>query len=285
MSDITQAALTNAGATVADLSDGQTRGAGAPAAPVIENKAPTPELTDEQKAAKQIEDDAAAAEAATKEKEATKEVEPVVTDYVDMQDDNLNAVVDILKDVGLSPAESEAFFGQAVETQDPSKIDWNGLKDKVGATKAVAIKALVERYHTSNTQETQANTKLVSEVHEMFGGEAGFGTVAKWAQAKEKRDPKFAETLNDIREDIANGSPRAVKAAAKELLALYNGAPNTKGLGNTNVVKGEGKVAPTTAPLSRAEYAKLNAEAQAKGDHAAIGILRARRMAGISKGI
>lgn len=278
-------ALAAVGAGKEHLSDGQTSGAGAPKAPVIPNN---PNGSGDGVVPK--EDEAAKAAAAAKAKEAEeaaadedegKEDEPVVQ-YEDWDDPSAQAAVDLLKEAGVSPMEARGIFEKAIESGDLRDINVKELEAKVGKTKALLIMNGVRDYHQRTTEQ---HTKTVNEVKQVFGGDQGWATVREWAQAREKVDPSFKKELDGIREDLDKGG-RAAKAAAKDLLALYNGSPNTKGLGNGKQVKGEGKAQPAAGPLSRADYVAELKKAHASGaSQSVISQLDARRRAGRAAGI
>lgn len=277
------------GAGAEHIDDGQTT-KGAPVAPVIENGPHGDGV-------KPVEDDAAAkaaAEAKAKEEEAKAtsddekaeegaEEEVVLVEYSDFEDPSAQAAVELLKESGVSPAEAQDIFAKAIESGDTRDIDVKALEAKVGKTKALLIMNGVQDYHNRATTQ---NNETVSMVHDLFGGEQNWGTVREWAQIREKNDAAFKKELDSIRADI-NAGGRAAKAAAKDLLALYNGNPNTKGLGTNTakLVKGDGS-ASSAAPLSRADYITELKKAHSSGAHAStIAALDHRRLAGKNAGI
>lgn len=274
-----EAAGANQGAGAEHLSDGQSNGAGAPAAPKVINNANGSGdgvVPKDDAAAKATEADAG--------KEGDEEDdEPVVTEWAEWEDPSAAAAVDLLKEAGVTPTEADKIFAKAVESGDLRDIDVKELEAKVGKTKALLIMNGVKDYHQRVYVE---NARHVKEVQDIFGGEAGWTTVKEWAQAREKSDPAFKKTLDGIRDDLNSGNDRAIKAAAKDLLRAYNGAPNTKGLGNKNVVKGDGRPAAAGAPLSRADYLTELKKAHGSGaSQAVIAQLDARRMAGKKAGL
>ncbi|QOE32156.1 scaffolding protein [Rhizobium phage Paso] len=287
-----EAAGANQGAGAEHLSDGQSNGAGAPVAPKVINNANGSGdgvVPKDDAAAKAAADEAAKAAAAkATEADAGKEGdeeddEPVVTEWAEWEDPSAAAAVDLLKEAGVTPTEADKIFAKAVESGDLRDIDVKELEAKVGKTKALLIMNGVKDYHQRVYVE---NAKHVSEVQAVFGGEQGWNTVKEWAQTREKSDPAFKKELDAIREDFNSGNARAIKGAANDLLALYNGSPNTKGLGNKKLVKGDGRPAAAGAPLSRADYLTELKAAHASGaSGAVIAQLDARRMAGKKAGL
>jgi hypothetical protein len=280
------------GASLENLSDGQTSGKGAPPKPVVPN-GPIPKndngsgdgvvpKEDEaaKAAAKKVEEEAAA-----KKAEEDKEDElPAVTEYATWEDPSAQAAVELLKEAGVTPAEAAGIFDKAVEANDPRLIDVKKLEAKVGKAKALLIMNGVQEYHRRTTTEHEATVQTVKKV---FGGDQGWDTVKTWAQTREKTDPAFKKELDGIREDLNKGG-RAATAAAKDLLTLYNGSPDTKGLGTAakTLVKGDGTPQPVGGPLTRAAY---NVELKkAYGENASKSVidqLNARRQAGMAAGI
>lgn len=288
-----EAAGANQGAGAEHLSDGQSNGAGAPVAPKVINNANGSGdgvVPKDDAAAKAAEEEAAKAAAAkaTEEEGAAKEGDeeddkPVVTEWADWEDPSANAAIDLLKEAGVSPAEADSIFAKAVETGDLRDINVKELEAKVGKTKALLIMNGVKDYHQRTYVE---NAKHVKSVHEVFGGVDGWNTVREWAQTREKSDPAFKKELDAIRDDLNSGNTRAINAAAKDLLKLYNGNPGTKGLGNKNIQKGDGRPAPAGAPLSRADYLVELKKAHGSGaSPTVIAQLDARRMAGKKAGL
>lgn len=283
------AAGASQGAGEGNLSEGQTNGEGAPKAPEVNNGAGGDGIVPVEDAkAKEAEEKAKAAQAeedadAADEDDTDEEDEPKVTDYVEFEDPSAQAAVDILKEAGVSPAEAEPIFAEAVKNNDPRLIDVAALEAKVGKTKALLIMNGVQDYHR---RATETNNEVVNMVHETFGGEASWNVVKTWAQTREKTDKKFAKELDDIRDDLNKGG-RAARAAAKDLLKMYNGSPDTKGLGDTKKLHKGGSGKPAAAePLTRAEYLTALKKAHAEGaSQAIIGDLDRRRMAGKAKGI
>ncbi|QIG67214.1 putative scaffolding protein [Rhizobium phage RHEph15] len=279
------------GAGLEHLSDGQTSGAGAPKKPVVPN-GPIPNANGSGDGVVPKEDEAAKAAAKAKEDEAAAkkaeedqdEDEPVVTEYATWEDPSAQAAVELLKEAGVTPAEAAGIFDEAVKNNDPRLIDVKKLEAKVGKAKALLIMNGVQDYHRRTTVEHE---KTVQEVKQVFGGDQGWETVKTWAQAREKVDPAFKKELDDIRADLNKGG-RTARAAAKDLLAVYNGDSNTKGLGavTQKLVKGDGTPAPVGGPLSRADYNTELKKAYANGaTKAVIDQLNARRQAGMKAGI
>lgn len=265
-------ALSNVGATEEHLDQGQST-SGAPKAPDVPN-APPPSKEEPAKAKEPSKKDEPPVE-------KPKEDEPVVAQWHEWEDPSAQAAVELLKEQGVSPAEADAIFAKAIDSGDLRDIDVKALEAKVGKTKALLIMNGVRDYHTRHYVQVE---QTVAEIKGMFGGDAGWESVKTWAQAKEKKDPSFKKELDSIRVDLDKGG-RAAKAAAKDLLNLYNAAPNTKGLANGNLVKGDGGTPSDVSPLTRAEYVELISKAHAQGNMALVSQLNARRQAGMKKGI
>lgn len=277
------------GAEEKHLSQGQGT-EGAPKSPEINNSngsgdgvvpkddAETKKPEDDPKAK---EADKTADDAEEDKDEEDDEVELV--EYHEWEDPSAQAAVELLKEAGVTPAEAQPIFEKAIESGNLTDIDVKALEAKVGKTKALLIMNGVKDFHA---RQTTQNTETVDMVFGVFGGEQNWDTVKQWAQTREKTDKGFKKELDSIRTDLDKGG-RAAKAAAKDLLKLYNGNPGTKGLGATskNLTKGDGK-AVDASPLSRADYLTELKKAHASGaPQATIAALDARRMAGKGAGI
>lgn len=277
------------GAEDKDLSQGQGT-EGAPKAPEINNSNGSGDgvVPKDDATAKKPEDDPKAKEADktaddTDEDEDEEDEKVELVEYHEWDDPSAQAAVDLLKEAGVTPAEAQPIFEKAIESGDLNDIDVKALEAKVGKTKALLIMNGVKDYHS---RQTTQNTETVDMVYGVFGGEQNWNTVKQWAQTREKSDKGFKKELDSIRSDLDKGG-RAAKAAAKDLLKLYNGNPSTKGLGanSKNLTKGDGK-AVDAAPLSRADYLTALKKAHAEGaSQATIAALDARRIAGKNAGI
>lgn len=287
------AAGASQGAEAEHLSQGQSNGAGSPKAPDINNGAGGDGIVPKEDAVKKHSeeeakpnDDADVKDAKDDkaEEDAKEDDKPVLTEWSTFDDPSANAAVDLLKESGVSPAEADKIFAKAIESGDLRDINVQELEAKIGKAKAQLVMNGVTDYHRRTTEQNDTTVKMVQD---MFGGEQGWDTVRTWAQAKEKQDKTFKKELDGIREDLNRGG-RAAKAAAKDLLGLYNGAPNTKGLGNSadTLTKGDGGSAKVAEPMTRAAYVEALKKAHAEGASGdAIASLDRRRMAGKKQGI
>lgn len=284
------AAGASQGAGNEHLSDGQSDGAGAPKAPEVPNNGAGGDGVvpkDEATKAKP-EDDPKAKEAEAADDEAGDEDEDddkvELTEWSEFDDPSANAAIDLLKEAGVSPAEADGIFSKAIQSGDLRDIDVKALEAKVGKNKTLLIMNGVKDYHQRTTEQNDATVQMV---HDIVGGEAAWNQVRDWAQAKERNDKAFKKELDGIREDLNKGG-RAAKAAAKDLVKLYNGSPNTKGLGNAQqkLTKGDGKSAKAGEPMTRAAYVEALKKAHSEGaSPQTIAALDRRRLAGKQAGI
>lgn len=267
-----------------DLSDGHSsKGPNAPAEP--SNAPPAKVETPEEKevAAKAEADAAAKAATETAEKEAADkaaadakaaEIEESKKAYPTYNDDTADAVVDMLKESNVTPAEADEIFRDAVEKGTLEGIDWSKLEEKMGKAKANLVKTGVTDYYNRVNSGVKAVVEAVTSV---VGSKENFATVAKWAQAKEAAEPAFAKELDSYRKMLDSNNPTTAKLAADALLKAYNADPKNSSL---DVRRVDGDRAPSDngfVPLSRAEYIKGIHEANAKGDQAAVKLLNDRR--------
>ena len=226
----------------------------------------------------------AAKEAADKaEADKAKDNEPAITKWAKFNDPTADAVVDILKDGGVSPAEGHKLFGKYLETGDVKDIDRAALEAKIGKAATHLAITGIEAYSTSQKAKHDATSKAV---HDLVGGKENWEVVAAWAKVRAEKDAGFAKELEVIRDDISRGG-RAAKSAAADLLAIYNGNPNTHGLGNKNIVKGDKTPAETSTPISREQYVTELSKLQKDGKLTpqAEAALNARRTAGKKAGL
>jgi hypothetical protein len=280
-------ALATVGASVKDTNAGEGI-EGVPKLPVdLGNEKPKvveglderhAEETPEQKAKKEAD---AATEKAAAEAKDKADKEAIAKQYGSMDHEGAQAAIDVLKEAGVPAAESDKFFEKAFKTGKLEDIDWAALETRVGKTKAYLIKAGVTQYHADETAKT---AETVKATHELYGGKENWERTLAWAKAKEKTDPEFIKTTDEIRDMLAAGGTKAL-AGGRELLRLYNADANTTSL-NTTLVVGDtiGKVIGT--PLSRTEYLKEVKAAHERGaspqEHNALG---QRRHAGIVAGL
>ena len=297
----TDKALAAQGATAEHLDAGATGTEGAPKAPPAPSNEPPPpapkkdkpegmdeehgteppkkEQTAEEKAAAEK----AAKEEADKKAAAEKEAAGPLKDYVDFSDSPAAAAaVNLLKEAGIGPNEANGYFEKALKSGDLNDVDVKGLEAKLGKDKATLVMAGVTAHYTA--LQTKA-TETVKAVHDVFGGEKNWTTVRDWAHAAEKADPKVKTQINAIRGMIDEGGFRA-EAGARELLRLYNAAPNVKGLGTSKLAVGDSTGTVVGTHLTRADYlTELKAAHDRGASRAEIQALDARRRAGKAAGI
>jgi hypothetical protein len=296
----TEKALASQGATAENLDAGATGTDGAPKAPPAPSNEPPPapkkdkpegideehgteppkkEQTAEEKAAAEK----AAKEEADKKAAAEKEAAGPLKDYVDFSDSPAAAAaVDLLKEAGIGPNEANAYFEKALKSGDLNDVDVKGLEAKLGKAKATLVMAGVTAHYTALATKAQ---ETVTAVHEVFGGEKNWSTVRDWAHAAEKADPKVKSQINAIRGMIDEGGFRA-EAGARELLRMYNSAPNQKGLGTSKLAVGNSTGTVIGTHLTRSDYlTELKAAHERGAPRAEIQALDARRRAGKAAGI
>lgn len=296
----TEKALANVGAEEKNLNAGQTT-EGAPKAPPSGESTGPVKTAEELAAEKAIADKAeadriAAAEAnadgeehgavkTDEEKAAEAEAAAAWQDqYMTFDDPSANAVVELLKEGGVSVVEANAFFADAIKYSDVTKIDWAGVEKKIGPTKTLLAKNGVESYWNGALAEQRA---IVTETYEQLGGEANWNALKTWAQAAEKSDTtgKFKAKVDGFRKMIdLGGEPR--RLAVEQLKAAYDADPNTKGFGTAKLTAGDTPPAASGSPLSRKDY--VAALHKANSDRAPDHVIRAlhdRRRAGKAAGI
>lgn len=201
--------------------------------------------------------------------------------YAEHDHPALKQTVEFMKTAGVSVEDSNAIFGDAIEARDVSKVDKAKLVEKVGASQAEVIMVLVNA-------AAEGYAKQFKEVEDalfpLAGGADGFKAMKEWAVAKEAADPEFAKTLNEIRNDLDNGSLRTKKAAIAELYTLFKDDPTVTI--PANLQEGTGTGATSVEPLSRREYVDLVEKAERNKTIDKVGPqLWQRRQAGIKKGI
>lgn len=267
-----------------DLSDGHSN-KGPDAPPEPSNKPPVKEATEEEKAAAakaeadaaaKTASDAAAKEAADKAEADAKaaEIEESKKAYPTYGDETADAVIDLLKESNVTPAEADDIFREAVEKGTLEGIDWSKLEEKMGKAKASLVKTGVTDYYNRVNEGVKAVTEAVFSV---VGSKENFDVVSKWARAKETAEPEFADELNSYRKMLDSNNPVTAKLAADALLKAFNADPKNSSL---DVRRVDGDKAPSDngfVPLSRADYIRELHVAQSKNDHAAVKALNDRR--------
>ena len=214
-------------------------------------------------------------------KEEPKDTGPV-KEFVKIGDPAYDAVIDVLKDSGVSAQEANDMFAKAANSGELKDIDWNAIEAKIGSAKTFLVKSGVEAFY--NNKQTAIN-ETVRQTHEIFGGEQNWNKVKAWAQAKEAGDGSFKKKVDSIRALLNEGGQRA-EIGARELLRLYNTDGGTKGLNATKLVQGTATGNVIGTPLTRADY--INELKQAHDRNAKpheIKAINERRYAGIKAGI
>lgn len=253
---------------------------GNPLPPIDNGPAPKDLKADDAAVGQQVQQEQATAGAETPREGPP---EPPVGEWATFEEPAAQAAVELLKQSGVTIPQADAIFAKALESGDIADVDTKLLTELIGPHQATLVLEGVKAYHQAETARVMAEVKII---HDIYGGEKGWETVRDWARIREQRDPAFKSELDGIRADIARGG-RAARAAAQDLLQLYNGNPQTKGLGNEKLVRGQAAAKESLAPLSRADYLTELKKLHANGDPKPelLQQLDARRLAGKKHGI
>lgn len=281
-------ALAVQGATADNLDEGASGNKGAPNAPPAPSNEPPPkpakkegldEETDIKPVEKTAEEKAADAKAVADKAEADKEAAGPLKSYAVITDSPAaSAAIDLLKEAGVGPNAANEIFKKALDSGDLKDIDVATLEAKIGKAKTTLVMAGVQAHFDQATAKAAATVKTV---HDIYGSEANWNVVRDWAQAAEKADPKVKAQINDIRSLLDEGGSRA-EAGARELLRMYNAAPQTKGLGTDKLAVSDSTGTVVGTALSRADYVAELKKAHDRGAKPAeIAALDARRKAGM----
>lgn len=209
--------------------------------------------------------------------------------YIQTGNEHADAAIDLMKAAGIKPIEANEIFKDAVKDGDLSKVRWDLLEARLGAAQAKLVKAGVEAYYEG---EYKTQTATRDKAFEIVGGEANWGKLKAWVNAKEKNDPAFKAKVDNARKAIELGGD-AAEEAVNRLKKLYEADPKNSGLGTKKVADNKGNKAPSPQgdikPLSRSEYfqekQKLNKQYRGAIPDALVSQLRARRQAGMDAGI
>ncbi|MGX9389626.1 hypothetical protein ACWX0O_01750 [Nitrobacteraceae bacterium UC4449_H16] len=286
-------ALAAQGATPADLDAGASGTDGAPKAPAAPSNEPpkpvkegldeesgVPVVVDPAKAAADKEAaDKVAADKAAADKEAAG---PLKTYSTFEESPAANAAIGLLKEAGIGPNEANGYFAKAIASGDLKDVDVAGLEAKLGKDKTTLVMAGVTAHYEGLTKKAEAT---VAQTHEIFGGADNWNTVREWAHVAEKADAKIKSKIDGIRSLLDEGGVRA-EAGARELLRMYNAAPDNKGLGTSKLAVGDSTGTVVGTVLTRAQYnIELKAAHERGAKRAEIQALDARRRAGMKAGI
>jgi len=229
---------------------------------VAENKAKldTSPTAEEQKVAaeKLAQEEAAQAEADAKDKETSPlDVEKWGTTGHEGGD----AVLGLLQNAGLEPAEAKELLFDAMQAGDLKKVDMAKLIEKVGADKAKLVMIGAESFLKDKTTR---NAGIVADIQKVAGGEENWKKVAEWAKTDSGiSDDQLAEYIGMI----DNGGAQA-RFAASELVAAYNGNDKNTTLeapGVPPVIEGDSSNTPGGRSLTRNEYAAEVSALHAQG--------------------
>jgi len=216
------------------------------------------------------------------EDEQEEEVEETESGYHSYEDPALKQAVSILEEAEIPVEEANAIFQEAVDSNDLSKINKNALIEKLGQEKADLVMVLAEAYYTKTFNAMKA---VKDKAFEITGTEEQFNAMTEWAAEKAKTDKDFAKDLQEFRDMIDSGKPRAIKAAVRELYDLYVEDPDT-------TIEADLEVGDKAAslkgvePMSRQDYVTEIEKAHRDGTYDKVSAnLWKRRQAGIKKGI
>lgn len=201
-------------------------------------------------AKKKAEDEATAKAAADKAAAEAK-------DYTVSGDANIDSIIGVLKDFKVERAESEAIFGDALKTQDITKIDVARLEKAVGASTAKMIMGSLER---NANDATKLAADHATSIYDMAGGKDKWEAAAKFVTETDHFPAAEAEEINAM---LAKGG-RAAKSAVADIVAAYKGSTQYKEV--ATLLDVDAGTSTDTTPLSRVDYFDaVNAERNRKG--------------------
>lgn len=212
-------------------------------------------------------------------------------EWIETDSKELNAVLGTLKAEGVTAADADKFFGEALSTGDVSRIDREALVEAVGEAKAELIMGGVHRYVAAEGEALLERTKTVQDA---VGGADNWGEMVKWARGKAKGDADFAGKVNDLNEMMNGSSEFQAAMAAEKFAAMYNADPKNSTLGaKAEVITPHGKpaveAAVTVEPMTAREYADAVEDAsrnlRGADQHAKLAELSKAREAGRRKGL
>ena len=203
-----------AGAVRADTAEDTAAKEAAAAAKVIADaQAVEDAKTPEEKAAE------VAAATALKATEAAEAKADTSVEWVQTDNKQFNAAIAMMKASGMTAAEGDLIFRDAIATGDLSKVDRALLLDKVGENSADLITAGFTNYLETTGQADLQRTK---SIHDAVGGSKNWSDMVKWARGKAKGDEAFSKQVTEITGMMNGDSELSAKLAGKELLAMFN---------------------------------------------------------------
>lgn len=202
-------------------------------------------------------------------------------EWVKLEDPSGQAAIDLLKEGGVTPAEAELIFGDAMQTGDMSKVKWDVLESRLGKAKAHLVKTGVIDY---NDRVAKATRETTAKVFDIVGGKENWTKVADWVAKVKKADPSSKAKFDSIQAGLDAGGYTA-ELVAKELRAMYEADPTNNGLGTDKIVHGNKPDATAGGPIDKKTYQTEIKKAYAEGDQKLINSLRARRLAGQKAGL
>lgn len=145
---------------------------------------------------------------------------------------SMGAIKEAITEGGMTAAEVEAIFGEAVKSNDADKIDRAALEKKLGKVQAGLIMASINTFveHRKSVRE-----KLDNSVYEAVGGQKTWDSIVAWANKSISKE-EAAEIGKLLR-----GSEHTRKLAARDLKARFLAA-NGGSTGKRET--GDGQVAP-----------------------------------------
>ncbi len=161
-----------------------------------------------------------------------------------------DAVLGLLQNAGLEPAEAKEILFDAMQAGDLKKVDQAKLIEKVGADAAKLVMIGAEQFLADKTTR---NATIVKDIQDVVGGEDNWAKIAAWAKTDSGiSDDQLGEYINMI----DSGGAQA-RFAASELVAAYNESDKNTTLtapGNTPL-EGDNANTPGGRSLTRNAYA------------------------------
>lgn len=217
-----------------------------------EAKAKAEAETPEQKEAREKAEKEAAAKAEADKAEKEETAEWITTDSKE-----LNAAIGLMKKSGVTAAEADAIFGDAVNAGDIAKVDEKTLVEKVGEDAAALIMSGLTSYVEV---EGQAALAKVRAVQDAVGGKEAWTKMTAWAREKAAGDEAFKAEILEINALMNGNSQFQAKLAAQAFKNMYEGDPKNSSLTPSDPVKLTGTA--TAAPASSTEALSARAYAE-----------------------
>lgn len=136
----------------------------------------------------------------------------------------IQGVANIFKEAGIKSDDAMKFFEKALNSNNISDIDENGIISTLGDKLGTLVISVAKGVFYENNKRAEVTRDKFLQV---IGGEDAWGSIRQWVNDKESKDPEF-KTLVDGYRELLNKDESSALLVANALKSMYRDANVTR---------------------------------------------------------